>query len=143
MWKVLLFRGSSCLMHYSVDCVFLPFFLFLVFAFPFMFHACSAHSDIPHRQNNYYYESDPGQETLTTIATSFLLPISPLVICHHTHRNRSWTSHTENSRGLFYSRLCRIKRHGSISCQVHAQTERASSGPFNISNGQFEDTIII
>lgn len=37
-----------------------------------VFHAYArAHSGIPHRRNNYYYESDPGQET--TIVSTFLL----------------------------------------------------------------------
>lgn len=44
-----------------------------------------AHSGIPHHRNDYYYESDPGQET--TIASSFLLllPSVPSLVPREPH----------------------------------------------------------
>lgn len=58
-------------------------FLFLSSSFSSSLFSCfthtvhtRAHSGIPHRRNNYYYESDPGQET--TIAFSFLLLLPSL-----------------------------------------------------------------
>lgn len=53
-----------------------------------VFHAYArAHSGIPHRRNNYYYESDPGQET--TIVSTFLL----LLPTYSSLADLSWTSH--------------------------------------------------
>lgn len=53
----------------------IPLFVLLFSCFTHTVHT-RAHSGIPHRRNNYYYESDPGQET--TIASSFLLLLPSL-----------------------------------------------------------------
>lgn len=90
--------------------LFLCLFFFIVssaslFASLLAFHAYTrAHSGIPHRRNNYYYESDPGQET--TIVFSFLLLVLPIPSSFTTRLPRwSLVDPTQNPRGLFYSRL--------------------------------------
>lgn len=76
--------------HYVVNCIFVALFLCLLF-FPLSLASlfsrftqyARAHSGIPHCRNNYYYESDPGQET--TIVSSFLLLVLPIPSSSTTH----------------------------------------------------------
>lgn len=75
------------------------------FASLLAFHAYArVHSGIPHCRNNYYYESDPGQET--TIVSSFLLLVLPIPSSSTIRLPRRFLADpTQNPRGLFYSRL--------------------------------------
>lgn len=110
-WCVLFFscfsfntlRCQSCLSRSSLSS--LQLLSFSLFASLLAFHAYArAHSGIPHCRNNYYYESDPGQET--TIVSSFLLLALPIPSSSTTRLpRRSLADPTQNPRGLFYSRL--------------------------------------
>lgn len=83
LWKLNILCSIAFLLTFSLSLFYHLLFLSLSSSFSSSLFSCfthtvhtRAHSGIPHRRNNYYYESDPGQET--TIASSFLLPLPSL-----------------------------------------------------------------